>query len=106
MDYRDNATLYTKTKFEDGAGGYTTREIEIKTIKCKVAPFTIKEINAVGRLVTYSKNKLFTQEKLDRLLDLDEDFYIIYKGKHYKKESVADYNKCYMVVMERDEVEN
>lgn len=105
MDYRDSAVILKKELVGDGLGGYITKEIEIKSIKCKVAPFTISEIDSAGRLVTYSKNKLFTQEKLDKL-DLDEDFYILYKNKHYKKESVADYNKCYMIVMERDEVGN
>ena len=102
MDYRDSAVILKKELIKDGLGGYTEKEIEVKTIKCKVAPFTISEIDSVGRLATYSKNKLFTQEKLDKLLDLDEDFYILYRNKHYKKESVADYNKCYMIVMERD----
>lgn len=103
MDYRDNAIILKNEHVEDGAGGYQVKNVQIKAIKCKVAPFTIKEIDSAGRLVTYSKNKLFTQENLDMLLDLDEDFYILYKNKHYKKESVADYNKCYMIVMERDE---
>lgn len=106
MDYRENAILYIKQLIEDGAGGYIAQDVEIKSIKCKVAPFSIKDMNSAGGLVVYSKNKLFTQEKLDKLLDLDEDFYIFYKDKHYKKESVADYGKCYMVVMERDNIGN
>ena len=106
MDYRDSAVIYKKELIEDGLGGYTTKDVGVKEIKCKVAPFTISEIDSTGRSATYSKNKLFTQEKLDKLLDLDEDFYILYGNKHYKKESVADYNKCYMTVMERDEIGN
>lgn len=106
MDYREDAVLYKKQQESDGAGGYTTQKVIVKTIKCKVAPFSISEKDLAGRMVVYSKNKLFTQEKLNKLLDLDEDFYIDYKGKYYKKESVADYGKCYMVVMERDDIGN
>jgi len=73
--------IYKKELIEDGLGGYTTKDVGIKSIKCKVAPFTISEIDSAGRLATYSKNKLFTQEKLDKLLDLDEDFYILYGNK-------------------------
>ena len=62
MDYRDSAVIYKKELIEDGLGGYTTKDVGIKSIKCKVAPFTISEIDSAGRLATYSKNKLFTQD--------------------------------------------
>ena len=35
--------------------------------------------------------------------DLDSDFSVLYSGKRYKKVSIADYGKCYMVIMERDD---
>ena len=101
MDYRDSAVIYKKELIEDGLGGYTEKEIEVKTIKCKVAPYTVKSIDSKGREISYSLNKLFTKEKI--LDDLDDDFKILYKDKKYKKVSIADYGKCYMVVMERDD---
>lgn len=55
MDYRDSAVIYKKELIEDGLGGYTTKDVGIKEIKCKVAPFTISEIDSAGRLATYSK---------------------------------------------------
>ena len=45
MDYRDSAVIYKKELIEDGLGGYTTKDVGIKEIKCKVAPFTISEID-------------------------------------------------------------
>ena len=52
MDYRDSAVIYKKELIEDGLGGYTTKDVGIKSIKCRVAPFTISEIDSAGRLAT------------------------------------------------------
>lgn len=101
MDYRERATILVQEKISDNMGGYETKESELKTIKCKVAPYTVKSIDNKGREIAYSLNKLFTKEKI--LDDLDSDFFISYNNKRYKKVSVADYGKCYMVVMERDD---
>ena len=100
MDYRDNADIIVETKLDDGSGGYTTQESILKTIKCKVAPYTTKKIDSKGREVSYSLNKLFTKESI--VDDLDKDFKILYKDKMYNKKTIADYGKCFMVVMERD----
>lgn len=101
MDYRDNATIILPGKpISDGAGGFITQEKERKDIKCKVAPYTVKTVDSKGREVSYSLNKLFTKESI--VNDLDEDFEILHKSKLYKKVSIADYGKCFMVVMERD----
>ena len=101
MDYRDNATIILFGKpTSDGAGGFITQEKERKDIKCKVAPYTVKTIDSKGREVSYSLNKLFTRQNI--VDDLDEDFKILYEDKTYNKVSIADYGKCFMVVMERD----
>ena len=101
MDYRDNATIILPGKpISDGAGGFITQEKERKDIKCKVAPYTVKTIDSKGREVSYSLNKLFTRQNI--VDDLDEDFKILYEDKIYNKVSIADYGKCFMVVMERD----
>nr|DAN61029.1 MAG TPA: PORTAL PROTEIN, 15 PROTEIN, HEAD PROTEIN, TAILED BACTERIOPHAGE, SIPHOVIRIDAE.6A [Caudoviricetes sp.] len=101
MDYREKATILVTEKISDNMGGYKETEIELKTIKCKVAPYTVKSIDSKGREISYSLNKLFTKEKI--LDDLDSDFSVLYGGKRYKKVSTADYGKCYMVIMERDD---
>lgn len=101
MDYREKATILVTEKISDNMGGYKETEIELKTIKCKVAPYTVKSIDSKGREISYSLNKLFTKEKI--LDDLDSDFSVLYSGKRYKKVSTADYGKCYMVIMERDD---
>ena len=100
MDYRENADIIIETQNNDGAGGYETQNKYLKTIKCKVAPFTITDKDSVGRPVSYSRNKLFTKESI--VDDLDDDFKILYNSKLYSKVSIADYGKCYMIVMERD----
>lgn len=101
MDYREKATILVTEKISDNMGGYKETEIELETIKCKVAPYTVKSIDSKGREISYSLNKLFTKEKI--LDDLDSDFSVLYGGKRYKKVSTADYGKCYMVIMERDD---
>ena len=101
MDYKENATVILPGKpISDGTGGFITQEKERKDIKCKVAPFTITDKDSVGRPVSYSRNKLFTKESI--VNDLDDDFKILYNSKLYSKVSIADYGKCYMIVMERD----
>ena len=101
MDYRDNATIILfEEPTSDGAGGFINQEKERKDIKCKVAPYTVKTVDSKGREVSYSLNKLFTKESI--VDDLDEDFKILYEDKIYNKVSIADYGKCFMVVMERD----
>lgn len=101
MDYRDNARIILIGEpIDDGCGGFIEQESEMIDIKCKVAPYTVKTVDSKGREVSYSLNKLFTKEKI--VDDLDEEFKILYKNKMYSKVSIADYGKCYMVVMERD----
>lgn len=100
MDYRENAIILVQEKVKDGAGGYIIQDRELKTIKCKVAPYTVKKVDSKGREVSYSLNKLFTKESI--VNDLDEEFKIKYKDKLYNKVSIADYGKCFMIVMERD----
>ena len=104
MDYREKATILVTEKISDNIGGYEEIERKVKVIKCKVAPYTVKSIDSKGREIAYSLNKLFTKEKI--LDDLDADFLISYNNKRYKKVSIADYGKCYMVVMERDDSAN
>lgn len=101
MDYRDNATIILfGESTSDGVGGFIPQEKERKDIKCKVAPYTVKTVDSKGREVSYSLNKLFTKESI--VNDLDEDFKVSYRGNLYNKVSIADYGKCFMVVMERD----
>lgn len=104
MDYRENATILTVSEVDDGMGGLSKKVKEVATIRCKVAPYTVKTINSAGLPFTYSRNKLFTKNKTF-VDDIYSDYYIRYNGVLYKKKSVMDTNKCLIIEMERvDEI--
>lgn len=100
MDYRESAIIITVSEKSDGMGGITKQEKEIATIKCKVAPYTVKTINSAGLPFTYSRNKLFTKNK-KFINDIYSDYYIKYNNVIYRKKSVMDTNKCLIIEMER-----
>lgn len=100
MDYRERATIITVSEENDGIGGLKTAEQEVATIKCKVAPYTVKVIDSAGLPQTYSRNKLFTKDR--KFLDnIYSDYFIKYKNVKYKKISVMDVGKCLIIEMER-----
>lgn len=100
MDYRDRANIITVSEKDDGMGGLERVEYTTATIKCKVAPYTVKTINSAGLPLTYSRNKLFTKDK-SFIDDIYSDYFIEYKNIKYKKLSVMDAGKCLIVEMER-----
>jgi hypothetical protein len=100
MDYRDRANIITVSERDDGMGGLERVEYTTATIKCKVAPYTVKTINSAGLPLTYSRNKLFTKDK-SFIDDIYSDYFIEYKNIKYKKLSVMDAGKCLIVEMER-----
>ena len=99
MNYNESAIVYTVNEVADGMGGYDQKRKDIATIKCKVAPYTVREVNSVGLFVTYSRNKLFTQDKTF-IDDIYADYLIEYKGVVYRKITVMDANKCLIIEME------
>lgn len=100
MDYRDRANIITVSERDDGMGGLERVEYTTATIKCKVAPYTVKTINSAGLPLTYSRNKLFTKDK-SFIDDIYSDYFIEYKNIKYKKISVMDAGKCLIIEMER-----
>lgn len=100
MDYRDRANIITVSERDDGMGGLERVEYTTATIKCKVAPYTVKTINSAGLPLTYSRNKLFTKDK-SFIDDIYSDYFIKYKDIEYKKISVMDAGKCLIIEMER-----
>lgn len=100
MDYRDRANIITVSERDDGMGGLERVEYTTATIKCKVAPYTVKTINSAGLPLTYSRSKLFTKDK-SFIDDIYSDYFIEYKNIKYKKLSVMDAGKCLIVEMER-----
>lgn len=99
MNYNESAIIYTVSEQKDGMGGYQEVRGEGTTIKCKVAPYTVREVNSAGLFVTYSRNKLFTQDKTFTD-DIYADYQIEYKGVMYRKITVMDTNKCLIIEME------
>lgn len=100
MDYRDRANIITVSERDDGMGGLEIVKETVATIKCKIAPYTVKTINSAGLPLTYSRNKLFTKDK-SFVDDIYSDYFIKYKDIEYKKISVMDAGKCLIIEMER-----
>lgn len=100
MDYRERATIITVSEKDDGMGGLNRKEETVATIKCKVAPYTVKTIDSAGLPLVYSRNKLFTKDKTF-VNDIYSDYFIEYENVRYKKISVMDVGKCLIIEMER-----
>ena len=97
MQFKDDAVITYEEKVSDGYGGYEITETELKHIKVKAAPYKVE----VGEICTIPNPdatvKFFTKDVIDE----DLFFYIIYKGKKYKKVSIINYGKCTMIAGER-----
>jgi hypothetical protein len=100
MHYNESADIYTVKETPDGMGGYTEERILVATIKCKVAPYTVRDVESAGIPSVHSKNKLFTQEK-DFIEDVYSEYLIIYKGVTYRRLTVMDAGKCLIIEIER-----
>ena len=46
MNYNESAIVYTVNEVADGMGGYDQERKNIATIKCKEAPYTVREVNS------------------------------------------------------------
>ena len=99
MNYNESAKIYTVSEVPDNMGGYNQERVLVATIQCKVAPYTVREVNSAGLLITYSRNKLFTQNKTF-VDDIYSDYLIEYKGIIYRKVTIMDANKCLIIEME------
>ena len=100
MHYNEIAKIIAVTEEPDGMGGYTEVREEVATIKCKVAPYTVRDVSSAGIPSVHSKNKLFTQNK-DFIDDIYSDYLIEYKGVTYRRLTVMDAGKCLIIEIER-----
>ena len=100
MHYNETAKIITVSEVDDGMGGYTEVREEVATIKCKVAPYTVRDVESAGLPSVHSKNKLFTQSK-DFIDDIYSDYLIEYKEVMYRRLSVMDAGKCLIIEIER-----
>ena len=100
MHYNETAEIYTVSEVNDGMGGYTEERTLVATIKCKVAPYTVRDVSSAGIPSVHSKNKLFTQNK-DFIDDIYSDYLIVHKGVTYRRLTVMDAGKCLIIEIER-----
>jgi hypothetical protein len=100
MHYNETAKIITVSEVGDGMGGYTEELVEVATIKCKVAPYTVRNVESAGLPSTHSKNKLFTQNKTF-IKDIYSDYLVVYKDVTYRKLTVMDAGKCLIMEIER-----
>ena len=100
MHYNETADIYTVSEVNDGMGGYTEERTLVATIKCKVAPYTVRDVSSAGIPSVHSKNKLFTQSK-DFIDDIYSDYLIVHKGVTYRRLTVMDAGKCLIIEIER-----
>lgn len=100
MNYNEYANIYTVSEVNDGMGGYKEERILVATIRCKVAPYTVRDVSSAGYPSTHSKNQLFTQNKTF-VDDIYSEYLVEYKGAIYRKLSVMDAGKCLIIELER-----
>ena len=100
MHYNEIADIYTVSEVNDGMGGYTEERTLVATIKCKVAPYTVRDVSSAGIHSVHSKNKIFTQSK-DFIDDIYSDYLIVHKGVTYRRLTVMDAGKCLIIEIER-----
>ena len=100
MHYNESADIYTVIEHDDGMGGYTEERVLVATIKCKVAPYTVRDVVSAGIPSVHSKNKLFTQNK-DFIEDIYSDYLIVHNGVTYRRLTVMDAGKCLIIEIER-----
>lgn len=100
MNYNESAKIYTVVEIDDGMGGRDVKKKFETTIKCKVAPYTVRDVESAGVPSVHSKNKLFTQDK-DFIEDIYSEYLIVYKGVTYRRLTVMDAGKCLIIEIER-----
>lgn len=100
MNYNESAEIYTVKEHSDDMGGIIEERVLVATIKCKVAPYTVRDVESAGVPSVHSKNKLFTQDK-DFIDDIYSEYLIVYKGVTYRRLTVMDAGKCLIIEMER-----
>ena len=100
MNYNESAKIYTVVEIDDGMGGRIIKRKFEAEIKCKVAPYTVRDVVSAGIPSVHSKNKLFTQNK-DFIEDIYSDYLIVHNGVTYRRLTVMDAGKCLIIEIER-----
>ena len=97
MRFNDDASIITEKQIKDGYGGHYSIDVPVCDIKVTVAPYSV----AVGE-VCMVPNPKATVKFFTNTTTIDEDmyFFIIYKGKRYKKISITNYGKCALIIGE------
>ncbi len=98
MIYNEEIKIFVEEKTADGYGGYETTEVELATLKCKVAPYRVQSGDMYNVPNPTASVKFFVSK-----LPLDEDvlFVIVHEGKRYRKLAVSDFGKVAMIIAER-----
>ena len=97
MRFNDDASIITEKKIKDGYGGHYSIDVPVCDIKVTAAPYSV----AVGE-VCQVPNPKATVKFFTDTTTIDENmyFFIIYKGKRYKKISITNYGKCALIMGE------
>ena len=97
MRFNDDASIITEKKVPDNYGGHYSIDVPVCDIKVTVAPYSV----AVGEICMVPNPKA-TLKFFTNTTTIDEDmyFFIIYKGKRYKKISITNYGKCALIMGE------
>ena len=103
MNYNESAKIYTVVEIDDGMGGRIVKRKFEATIKCKVAPYTVRDVESAGVPSVHSKNKLFTQNKkfADEFGGIYSEYLIVHNDVTYRRLTVMDAGKCLIIEMER-----
>ena len=103
MNYNESAKIYTVVEIDDGMGGREVRKKLETEIKCKVAPYTVRDVASAGIPSVHSKNKLFTQDKdfADEFGGIYSEYLIVHNKVTYRRLTVMDAGKCLIIEMER-----
>jgi hypothetical protein len=98
MRFNDEASIVVEKKVPDGYGGYMSIDEHVCDIKVTVAPYSV----AVGEVCKVPNPKA-TLKFFTNSTEVDEDsyFFVIYKGKRYKKISITYYGKCALIMGEK-----
>ena len=98
MVFNDKLQIFIEEKVPDGYGGFESTEIEVATLRCKVAPYRVQSGDVFVVPNPTASVKFFVP---NLPFDEDELFVVVHNGKRYRKLGVTDYKKVVMIIAER-----
>lgn len=99
MIYENKVEIITKQRIEDGMGGYTEHDKVVCTINCKVAPYNVSERDVLKALNPWTSINFYTEDTIP--LKEDDEFFLQYNNKVYRKVGIIDYGKCIKITGDR-----